>query len=148
MVHLFGISNVSSAISKYSSIYEQISITFQIIHLLTKTMINLTGMQTVDIHLYFCIITYLCIIKGIRTYFKRISDPCWHITLSCSRKFLFNSNLTRSFLLFESRTEPIFSNGYSFLRIICQALSKFYPHFLKALAASKLFSYRVIPVNN
>ena len=44
MVHFCGNSNVSPGISKYLSRYEQMSITFQIFHFLTKTTMYLSCM--------------------------------------------------------------------------------------------------------
>ena len=85
-----GIAYVSQAISKYSLIYEQVSNTYQIIHLL-KLWCTLHACRQLECT---CTFALLCSIKGFPTYFKR-SDSCGEIILSCSRKFLSNANLRR-----------------------------------------------------
>ena len=72
--------------------------------------------------------------------------PAGEITLSCSRKFSSNANLTRSFLLFKINQKLCFP-----MKILCRAISKFYPYFFDAGAASKLscdVQQVVINVNN
>ena len=91
------ISHVSPAISKYLLRYKQMNITNQLKYILTDAQCILhVCRQSVCTCTFAIKFTYVAS-RGFPTYFKCMSDLCGELTLSCSRKFLSNANLTKSF---------------------------------------------------
>ena len=68
--------------------------------------------------------------------FKRTSDSCGGGNSVVFSQVFIQSHLNNVVPVVPNKTEAVFSNDNSFLRIICRAMSKLYPNFLDAGAAS------------